>query len=167
MQEYGNYYSKEDIGWVYPSENYEVLSLIRTAQQKFPTDRMQQRNWVEERIKSYFWPDEESPLELLEYAGLADKTKSAMKSRGVYSENVISISSSCRVVVKAFYEDTHMWFYWWDRYLNGKISSAIEFFPWNDHPASYVLFATDAQQSPLLCTKPFVDAQVRKYTRPN
>lgn len=162
MKEYGNFYTREDIGWAYPSENYQIMRFIKTVQQEFPNERMKQRNWLEERIKPLFWPTDITDERILKRAGLTKRTETEMTSRGVYSKHVVYVSSDCQVEVKAFF-DNHMWFYWWDRFFKGSLSSSIEFFPWLDHPASYILFATDAKQSPLLCTPLFVDAKIRKY----
>lgn len=66
---------------------YEMMSLIITAQQKYSTDRMQQRNWMEKRIKRCFWPVEWVLLEFLEKNGVAYRTKSAMIS-GVFIQSI-------------------------------------------------------------------------------
>ena len=167
MQEYGNFYSKEDLGWNYPPTNYEVMRFIGLAQQKFPTDRESQRNWLEEKIKTYFWPTDITDVNVLSFAGLLDRQESIMINKEIFSKYHIDISNNCYVDIKAFYEEGHIWFYWWDLYLNDKRSSAIEFFPWRDDPVSYVLFATNENQTPLLCMKTFVDAKIRKYNTPN
>lgn len=158
MKEYGNYYAREDLGVLLASalEDFNVMRHIKTAQVKFPSDRQCQRNWLEDIFRANYWPVSANS-DCLELAGLTNRTEKELVSNGVYSNQVIDISSNSWVEIKAFYEeDNQRWFYWWDLFRDKKlIKSALEFFPWNNHPASYVLFAVDPCQTPLMCTEIF------------
>lgn len=164
MREYGNFYAREDLGVLLAPalENFNVVRFIKTALSKFPNDSLRQRNWLENVFRTHYWPVS-GKSDFLDLAGLSDRTEEKLVAKGVYSKQVLDISSNNRIEVRAFYEeDNQRWFYWWDLSIESKfVKSALEFFPWNNHPASYVLFASDATQTPLMCTEQF--KTIRKY----
>lgn len=160
--EYGNIYSIGRIGLSYPPEYNQVIRFIKNARLLYPIDRMKQRKWLEERIRISYWPYQDERLACNRIKFGSNRTESVMVSKGVYAKTIVTISNCCRVEVKAFPDSHGRWFYWWDRYLNDNIASGIEIFPWVDARDTYVLFATDSRQPPLLCTGPFLNANIRK-----
>ena len=153
--EYGNFYEREDIFFMGldPLMNYPLQAVITRARENYPTNPLRQKELVQEEC-SYYWPTEIDDPEIIEYVGLQEYTKAAM--RGVYKEYNIQVAPNINCLVKVFYYREKKWFYWWDMYKNSQlIKTGLEFFPWFDHPASYIIFATDPTQSPLMCTEPF------------
>lgn len=153
--EYGNFYEREDIFFmgVDPLMNYSLQAVITRARENYPTNPLRQKELVQKEC-SYYWPTEIDDPEIIEYAGLQKYTKNAM--RDVYKEHNIQVAPNINCLVKVFYYQKKRWFYWWDMYKNSQlIKTGLEFFPWCDHPASYIIFATDPTQSPLMCTEPF------------
>lgn len=155
MQEYNNFYSREDISFMGcdPLEHYGIQKRVNDARQHYPYDIEKQREIVENEC-SYDWPIEIIDPHIIKMAGLQNKTKEAMKD--IYKEYNVFLSSSKKCIVKAFYYQGKRWFYWWDMYeYSTRIRSGLEFFPWCDHAVSYLIFATDPNQSPLICSEPF------------
>lgn len=153
--EYGNFYEREDIFFmgVDPLMNYSLQAVITRARENYPTNPLRQKELVQEEC-SYYWPTEIDDPEIIKKAGLQKYTKYAM--RDVYKEHNIQVAPNINCLVKAFYYQEKKWFYWWDMYKNSQlIKTGLEFFPWCDNPASYIIFATDPTQSPLMCTEPF------------
>ena len=153
--EYGNFYEREDIFFMGldPLMNYSLQAVITRARENYPTNPLLQKELVQKEC-SYYWPTEIDGPEIIEYAGLQKYTKNAM--RDVYKEHNIQVAPNINCLVKVFYYQEKKWFYWWDMYKNSQlIKTGLEFFPWCDHPASYIIFATDPTQSPLMCTEPF------------
>lgn len=155
MQEYNNFYQREDISFLGcdPLEHYDIQKLINNVRIKYPRDIEQQKEIIL-RECTYYWPTEITNPEIIRVAGLQNRTKDAMKD--IYKEYRVNISPSIYCMVKAFYYQGKRWFYWWDMYKDSNLfKSGLEFFPWYNHPATYLIFATDPTQSPLICTEPF------------
>lgn len=155
MKEYNNFYEREDIYFMAtdPLANYELQKIILRARDLFPMDTQKQKEMVK-RECAYYWPTEIADPEIIRRAGLQERTKEAMKN--VYKEFRIRPSHSISVLVKAFYYQDKKWFYWWDMYKNSQLTgSGLEFFLWLGHPASYLIFATEQNQSPLLYGESF------------
>lgn len=155
MQEYNNFYQREDICFLGcdPLEHYDIQKLIINARIKYPHDIEKQKEIIVKEC-SYYWPIEISDYDILKRAGLLNRTKEAMKD--TYAEYCVNLSPSVHCVVKAFYYQEKRWLYWWDMYKDSNLfKSGLEFFPWHNHPATYLIFATDLNQSPLICTEPF------------
>lgn len=163
MREYSNYYDREWIslnGWDL-LENYEIQRVINDARNDYPQDIKKQCEIVK-RTCHYYWPPEnidDFSIEIRKRAGLPlDANQNIMKDESgevTYQKFLVNLSQ-VSVEVKAFYYEDKRWFYWWDMYKGAiKIKSGLEFFPYRDHPASYLIFATDETQSPILCTKDF------------
>lgn len=153
--EYGNFYEREDIFFMGldPLRNYSLQAVITRARESYPTNPLRQKELVQQEC-SYYWPTEIDDPKIIEYAGLQKYTKNAM--RDVYKEHNIQVAPNINCLVKVFYYQEKKWFYWWDMYKNSQlIKTGLEFFPWCDHPASYIIFATDPTQSPLMCTESF------------
>ena len=166
MKEYENFYEREDIAFrgLDPLRNYTLQTSITRARESFP-DNIQKQTEIVKHECSTYWPFEirypNASVEQIRRARLFNyNTKEKMSD--VYKEFNITLGNSTHVEVKAFYYQEKKWFYWWDMYKNDMIiKSGLEFFPWCDHPASYLIFATEPTQSPLMCTEPF--KQVRQF----
>lgn len=155
MQEYKNIFQREDIYFLGhdPLEHYRIQKRIIHAKEKYPHNTEKQREIVVGECTNY-WPIEISDPVVIDYAGLQDCTKDALKD--VYKEFYINILPSIDCIVKAFHYQGKIWLYWWDMYKNSALfKSGLEFFPWHGYPISYLIFATDFNQSPLMYTEPF------------
>lgn len=153
--EYGNFYEREDIFFMGldPLKNYTIQEVIKRAIKNFPNDPLQQKELIQKEC-SLYWPIEIDDPEIIEYVGLQEYTKDAMKD--VYKEYNVQVVPDIHCIVRAFYYQEKKWFYWWDMYKNSQLfKTGLEFFPWRDHPASYIIFATDPTQPPLMCTESF------------
>lgn len=152
--EYGNYYERAEVFRGYDFlANYDIQREITRAKSDFPDNFQKQRDLVR-RECSHDWPVGIDDPALIRRAGLQNRTKDAM--RDVYKEYNVQLAPDMGCLVRAFYYQDKRWFYWWDMYQNYQlIRTGLEFFPFDDHPASYIFFATDPKQSPLMCTAPF------------
>lgn len=165
MKEYENFYEREDIAFIGldPLRNYNLQTIITRAREYFPDNIQKQTEIVKDECSKY-WPVEvrhpEVSIEIIRRAGLINQTKERMKDK--YKEYKIALDNRIHIAVKAFYYQEKKWFYWWDMYKNDMIiKSGLEFFPWCDHPVSYLIFATEPTQSPLMFTEQF--KQVRQF----
>ena len=151
MKEYNNFYDREDV----PLHWYSLVELCDTIQREYPDNIQEQKISVLKECNKY-WPLEVRCPNRKDIALKGGSTKVSMKD--VYKEYTIELSSNTTCIVKAFKYQKKRWYYWWDLYVNEELSkSGLEIFPWFDHPASYIIFATEPTQSPLMCTEPFRD----------
>lgn len=155
MKEYGNFYDRDDlaIGALDPLYSCELQRMITYVKDKFPLDVEKQKEVVM-RECSHYWPMDLKNVSKEQKILWGWKDKEDMKD--VYKEYIIEVSSNMTCVVKAFKYQGKKWFYWWDIYQNSQlIKSGLEFFPWYNHPASYIIFATELTQAPLMYTEQF------------
>lgn len=160
MKEYENFYDREDISvfGLDPLHNYGLQRRIYEVKDMYPDDTRKQMEVIREYC-SLDWPcDWDGPIDkkIIDYVGLQNRTKEAMCA--VYKEFTVipKSQSQLKFIVRAFYYEGKRWFYWWDMYKNNEVvQCGLEFFPWCDHPASYLIFATKLNQSPLMCTDEF------------
>ena len=157
MHEYGNFYDREDTYFLGSDilRSYELQHVINEARTRYPDNFEKQKELVEKEC-SYYWPIEDRNIDVLKFAGLLERSQDYMVQNNLYKQFDIKLSPVTHCVVRAFYYQEKRWFYWWDLYNDSTIQkSGLEFFPWKDHPATYIIFATTLDQSPLICTEQF------------
>lgn len=127
MKEYNNYYAKEDIGLAYLRIDSEVLHQIDKTKKDYSSGTLKTRKDVISRYCHSF------------------------------SNDTVAVSGKCFVKVETLYDEwDKIWLYWWDMFIDNELKkSGLEYFPWHDNGASYLLFATDENQVPLMCTPQF------------
>lgn len=149
MKEYNNFYEREDV----PLHWFTLQETCDSIKREYP-DNVQEQKTVLLKECSKYWPLEVRFPDRRDIALKGGSTRESMKE--VYKEFLIKLSSDRSCSIKAFKYQKKKWYYWWDMYQDSQlIRSGLEIFPWYNSPASYLIFATEQDQSPLLCGESF------------
>ena len=157
MHEYGNFYERENTYFMGSDllRNYQLQHVINEAIIRYPDNFEKQRDLVKKEC-SHYWPIEDISIEDFKYTSLLERTQDNMVQNQLYKQFDIKLPPAIHCIVRAFHYQEKRWFYWWDIYNNSTlVRSGLEYFPWSGHPATYIIFATTKNQSPLICTEPF------------